>query len=158
MTSFMRAQDMWLGFPYDINLLLSLFQLMSNRLKIEMGEYNHYCDVLRVYESNYQDVAKLTPHFSNASKDIDFNGICDFEKIKHYRDLIKNLPDNILEIIKDEPEYWKNGIKACYAYKLIQEKKYEQAHQVIDSITNGLKEQFEIWASYYHHFFFEIAN
>ena len=155
MTSFMRAQDMWLGFPYDINLLLSIFQLMSAELNVEMGEYYHYCDVLRIYEKNFEQTKYLNIINYNCNPNIDFYSLCDFNKIRYYRDLIKIMPSDILTKIENEPEYWQNCIKICYAYTLLHKGEIENSKSVLSSITNCLKNQFEIWAKHYHKFFFE---
>ncbi|MCC6754327.1 MAG: hypothetical protein IT266_10140 [Saprospiraceae bacterium] len=158
MTSFMRAQDIWLGFPYDINLLLTIFQLMAIKVNKQMGDYYHYCDVLRLYEANFDKVQNLKPEYFNCNNHIDLNNRCDFAALRKYRDIIQHLPENSLELMKDEPEYWQNGIKACVAYSLLHKRKFEEAHKVIDSITNCLKVQFEIWAKHYHKFFFEQSE
>jgi thymidylate synthase len=150
MTSFMRAQDIWLGLPYDINLLLTLFQLMSIRLNVEMGDYYHYCDVLRLYEVNYVQASKIGDYSVDANTQINLEGICDFQRFHFYRYIIKDLPDDSLELIGSEPEYWKNGIKCCIAYKHLHAGNIDKALQVVDTITNGFKQQFEIWAQHYH--------
>jgi hypothetical protein len=148
----MRAQDIWLGFPYDINLLLTLFQLMSIRLNVEMGDYYHYCDVLRLYEADYVQANKIDNFSMSANTQIDLEGICDFQRFHFYRSVIKNPPDNSLELISNEPDYWKNGIKCCIAYNYLHAGDIDKTMQVIDTITNGFRQQFEIWAQHYHDF------
>ncbi len=150
MTSFMRAQDIWLGFPYDINLLLTIFQLMSNRLKIEMGEYYHYCDVLRLYETDYQQASKIENSFSDCDNQIDLEGKYDFQKFHFYKSVLKELPENILDLIANEPEYWKNGIKCCIAYNYLHRGMIQETKEIINTVSNCFKTQFEIWAEHYH--------
>jgi thymidylate synthase len=150
MTSFMRAQDIWLGFPYDINLLLTIFQLMSNRLKIEMGDYYHYCDVLRLYEDNYEPASKIENNFVDCDNQINLEGKCDFQKFDFYKSILKDLPENSLELISEEPEYWKNGIKCCIAYNYLHRGMIQETAEIIDTVSNCFKTQFEIWAEHYH--------
>ncbi len=147
----MRAQDIWLGFPYDINLLLTIFQLMSNCLKIEMGDYYHYCDFLRLYETDYEQASKIENSFTACDNQIELDGKCDFQKFQFYKSILKDLPDNSLELIYKEPEYWQNGIKCCIAYNYLHQGKINEARQVVATITNCFKTQFEIWVSHYHY-------
>ena len=150
MSSFMRAQDIWLGFPYDLNLLLTLFQLMSVRLNIEMGEYYHYCDVLRLYEANYALATQLRTGAPEADTQIDLEGQYDFARFRFYRSILAGLPDNSLELINREPVYWQNGIKCCIAYRYLHRRDFDAVRNVISTITNAFRPQFEMWAQHYH--------
>jgi len=150
MTSFMRAQDIWLGFPYDINLLLTIFQLMSNRLNIEMGEYYHYCDFLRLYEADYEQASKIEKSYTECDRHIDLEGSCDFQKFHFYKSILKELPSNSLELISKEPEYWKNGIKCCIAYNYLHKGMFRESREIIETVSNCFKPQFESWAEFYH--------
>lgn len=152
MSSFMRAQDMWLGFPYDINLLLTIFQLMSIRIEKPMGELHHYCDVLRLYEANFYQAKKIRISETSTNNFIDLNKQCDFNKLQFYKTIIRELPENTLDIILKEPEYWQNGIKACLAYSLLHKGFKKDVYAIVDSMTNCFKNQFKIWALYYHNF------
>lgn len=156
MTSFMRSQDVWLGFPYDINLLLTLFQLMAIRLNIEMGDYFHYCDVLRLYEVNYNQAAKIENVPFDCNNRIELEGIRDFQKLHFYKSILKELPDNSLELISNEPEYWKNGIKCCIAYNCLHRRMFQETKEIIESVSNCFKTQFEIWAKHYHQFHLSV--
>lgn len=151
MSSFLRAQDIWLGYPYDMFFLLTVFKLVAKLLNIEQGDYYHYCDVLRLYEIDYE--AANDVQFVETDRDcnisLEFNPGHSFSKIKEYRDLIVNLPDNFLEKINREQEFWKNCLKSCYAYHLIKLERYDFANDVINSITNIYKEQFYQWAAKY---------
>lgn len=150
MTSFMRAQDIWLGFPYDINLLLTIFQLMANRLNIEMGDYYHYCDVLRLYDSDYEQAEKVENSFVDCDNRIELEGKCDFQKFQFYKYILKDLPENSLELISNEPEYWQNGIKCCIAYNHLHRGMFQETQEIIETVSNCFKTQFQIWAEYYH--------
>ena len=152
MTAFMRAQDIWLGFPYDINLLLTLFQMMSNRLHLPMGDYFHYCDVLRLYDVNYKEADLIDCSATELDRQIDLEGLCDFEKFQFYRAVLKEAPDNGLDLIENEPEYWKNGIKCCLAYRHLHKGNVQATKQIVESITNAFSEQFKIWSRYYHRY------
>ena len=152
MTSFMRAQDIWLGFPYDINLLLTLFQLMANRLHLEMGDYFHYCDVLRLYDANYKEADLIDCSSTELDRRIDLEGECNFEKFQFYRSLLKETPADTVELIESEPEYWKNGIKCCLAYRQLHKGDVPGTKQIVKTITNAFSEQFKIWSGHYHRY------
>jgi len=151
MSTFMRAQDMWLGFPYDAHLLLSLFQLVSSLLEIRMGDYYHYCDVARLYERNYiesEEIARFDTTLSrNISMELDANSA--FESLERYKYLIVNLPENLMRLADKVPEYWANSIKTCYAYNLIKRGNFELAIDAINSISNVFKDQFFNWSRKY---------
>ena len=169
----MRAQDVWRGFPYDINLLLTIYQLMLNRLKkeiefadLEYGTYEHHCDVLRLYRRNYQEAQNLIRLnqgenlIKKNSSIIDLNGQCDFESYKQYKDLIKSFSflsidellekkETVLEMLDNIPQYWKNSISICFAYCLIKQNEYQEAIHVLSLVDNIYKNQFIEWCNYY---------
>ena len=175
MSTFMRAQDVWRGFPYDINLLLTIFQLILNELKknkeffnLELGSYYHYCDVLRLYKRDYQAANNLiqinnNQHFyfkNSVSKHINLYNECDFEKLNEYKNIIKKIStfsslelsenkDEILSKIKQYPDYWKDSIRVCLAYCLINKQRLEDATEVVKLITNAYKEQIIEWCKFY---------
>jgi thymidylate synthase len=171
MSTCMRAQDIWRGFPYDINLLLTLFQLMLNRLKqetefsdLKMGTYVHYCDVLRLYKRNYDAAQRLIKNVSDIHPDgteiINLNGQCDFEALQEYKKIIKKFAltpasdlnirkKNYLAQIKNYPEYWQNSIKTCLAYCLAKNSNYDDVRIIVNSITNSYQKRFIEWCKFY---------
>ena len=153
MTTYMRAQDLWKGLPYDIFLLISIFNLIANLLNVEMGEYIHYCDTLRIYQDNYDEVKGfLTSNCKmNLEKNINFYKEKNIVKnIKKYRNLIREMPDDIITKIANEPIFWKNAIKTCYIYKLIKNNRYSDALEILNSIDNVFRELILDWAIKYN--------
>jgi thymidylate synthase len=152
MTTLMRAQDIWLGFPYDIHLLLSIFQLVSTLVGIEMGAYYHYCDVVRLYEMNYQQAEDVFLSVAHRSTEIELDFAPDnlLENLHRYKDLIKDFPPNPLDEIEQQPEYWRNSLKVCYAYNLIKQKRIGESLRIVNSISNVYRDQFHIWLRQYH--------
>jgi len=51
-TTFMRSNDIWLGFPYDIFSFTSLQILLAMELGVGIGEYTHIAGSLHLYERN----------------------------------------------------------------------------------------------------------
>lgn len=52
LTTYMRSNDIWLGFPYDVFSFTCLQILMANELDVEIGEYTHIAGSLHLYTRN----------------------------------------------------------------------------------------------------------
>ena len=52
MTTYMRSNDIWMGFPYDVFQFCNTQILMSMRLGVELGTYTHIAGSLHLYERN----------------------------------------------------------------------------------------------------------
>lgn len=50
LTTFMRSNDIWMGFPYDVFQFTCLQILMSMELGVGIGEYTHIAGSLHLYE------------------------------------------------------------------------------------------------------------
>lgn len=55
-TVYMRSNDIWLGFPYDVFNFTSLQVLMAMELGVPVGEYTHIAGSLHLYERNVKNV------------------------------------------------------------------------------------------------------
>jgi thymidylate synthase len=55
MTTYMRSNDIWLGFPYDVFQFCNLQILLSMKLGVKLGSYTHIAGSLHLYE---RDVKK----------------------------------------------------------------------------------------------------
>jgi len=56
-TTFMRSQDLWLGFPYDVFSFTLLQEVIARSLDLEPGVYTHITSSLHLYESDLQRAA-----------------------------------------------------------------------------------------------------
>ena len=52
MTTYMRSNDLWIGFPYDVFQFTAMQILMSMELGVELGTYTHIAGSLHLYERN----------------------------------------------------------------------------------------------------------
>lgn len=52
LTTYMRSNDLWLGFPYDVFQFTNLQVLLSMELGLELGTYTHIAGSLHLYERN----------------------------------------------------------------------------------------------------------
>lgn len=53
MTTYMRSNDLWMGFPYDIFQFMSLQVFMAMSLDIDVGTYTHHAGSLHLYYRDY---------------------------------------------------------------------------------------------------------
>ena len=51
-TTYMRSNDIWLGFPYDVFYFTNLQVLLSMELGLELGTYTHIVGSMHLYERN----------------------------------------------------------------------------------------------------------
>lgn len=54
-TVYMRSNDIWMGFPYDVFQFTNMQILMSMELGVEIGTYTHIAGSLHLYERNVQE-------------------------------------------------------------------------------------------------------
>ena len=52
LTTYMRSNDIWLGFPYDVFSFTCMQILMAFELGVEIGEYTHIAGSLHLYTRN----------------------------------------------------------------------------------------------------------
>lgn len=53
LTTYMRSNDLWMGFPYDVFQFMNMQVLMSMELGVELGTYTHIAGSLHLYERDY---------------------------------------------------------------------------------------------------------
>lgn len=64
MTTVMRSNDLWMGFPYDVFFFTSLQIIVSMILGVELGKYTHFVGNLHLYEADYEKYKRNTPTYS----------------------------------------------------------------------------------------------
>lgn len=162
MWSFMRAQDIWKGFPYDIFLLLSIFQYVANAIGIEMGSYFHVCDTIRLYKEDFDDIEL----FLNKEEDELQEGKIEMQEydvvfrgndLEKYRDLIKN---NVYDekMLEEIPVYWRNAILTCWVYKNVKSGDFISAKSLYDKISNEFALQIINWSRRYNKMFYDYIR
>lgn len=58
MTTYMRSNDLWMGFPYDVFQFTALQILLSMELGVELGMYTHIAGSLHFYKRDYEKSAE----------------------------------------------------------------------------------------------------
>ena len=54
MTTYMRSNDLWMGFPNDVFQFTAIQIFLAMRLGVELGTYTHIAGSLHLYERDYQ--------------------------------------------------------------------------------------------------------
>lgn len=161
MTVFMRSNDIWFGFPYDVFNFTMLQEIMAGMLGIEMGIYSHIADSLHIYEDQFEKGKEIVEAnenllYKNITMDArtpinnftdDLNIIFLIEK-----DTRENKEVSIEEIISRlnliSNEYWKSIAAVLVTYNL---RKYGSPQSHLDAIkiyiTNEFKELTENWVA-----------
>ena len=55
LTTYMRSNDLWMGFPYDVFQFTNLQIMLAMSLNLEVGTYTHIAGSLHLYERNVKD-------------------------------------------------------------------------------------------------------
>lgn len=58
MTTYMRSNDIWLGFPFDVFQFTAMQVLMSMKLGVGLGTYTHIAGSLHLYKRNVVEVGE----------------------------------------------------------------------------------------------------
>lgn len=56
LTTYMRSNDIWTGFPYDVFIFTNFQVLMAMELGVDIGNYTHIAGSLHLYERNSQQL------------------------------------------------------------------------------------------------------
>lgn len=59
MTTFMRSNDVWFGYPYDVFNFTMLQEIMASLLNIEVGTYTHIADSFHIYEMHFEKALEV---------------------------------------------------------------------------------------------------
>ena len=65
MTTVMRSNDAWLGFPYDVFQFTQLQMTIAKTLNLDFGTYRHVAMSLHVYERDISNAHALIEKFSD---------------------------------------------------------------------------------------------
>lgn len=81
MTTYMRSNDLWMGFPYDVFQFTALQVLLSMELGVEIGTYTHIAGSLHLYERDYKTAMKNKKDLEDENK-----FYLEYQKIKKKED------------------------------------------------------------------------
>lgn len=58
MTTYMRSNDLWMGFPNDVFQFTAMQIYLAMRLGVQLGSYTHHAGSLHLYERDYLTALK----------------------------------------------------------------------------------------------------
>lgn len=70
-TTYMRSNDLWTGFPFDVFSFTCIQILIAMRLRVEVGTYTHIAGSLHMYKRDY-DKLKEREGKENASGKVNY--------------------------------------------------------------------------------------
>ena len=56
MITYMRSNDIWMGFPYDVFQFTCIQIYLAMRLNVDLGTYTHIAGSLHLYKRNFKEV------------------------------------------------------------------------------------------------------
>lgn len=110
---FVRSQDLFLGFPYDVFHWTMLQEALAKRLALQLGEYRHFMSNCHIYEQDIEKFRQIIKEKNFASDSMlemlnspwsQYNAICH---------AFQNIDNPKLEILDDIDDYWKNLLTLC---------------------------------------------
>lgn len=108
--TYMRSNDLFLGFPYDIFSFTMLQEMLANELGVEVGTYKHFVGSLHVYEKHYQSICESCSKSVYESKPMEKMPYLDTEQMQKLLDLEEKIrlhkPYEKEQIEKLNP-YWR---------------------------------------------------
>lgn len=57
LTTYMRSNDLWMGFPYDVFQFTCLQVYLAMKLNVDLGTYTHIAGSLHLYKRNYKEIS-----------------------------------------------------------------------------------------------------
>ena len=64
MTTYMRSNDLWMGYPNDVFQFTAIQIYLAMRLEVKLGTYTHIAGSLHLYERDYQTALKNIENLS----------------------------------------------------------------------------------------------
>lgn len=61
-TVYMRSNDIWFGFPYDVVFFTELQRIVADMVNAELGTYTHLVGSLHMYDRDEEKVKKVVDH------------------------------------------------------------------------------------------------
>lgn len=157
MTTFMRSNDIWLGYPYDVFNFTVIQEILAGMLGVEVGKYTHIADSFHIYERNFEDAKRVIEEDYNSIYSENRNNITisedeyqkelnkafEIEKLTRENQLIcMHIVTEKLSLIKDEYLRSITGVLALYNFR-----KYGRSQKEMDAIKNLISNEFKLLTS-----------
>lgn len=98
LTVYMRSNDIWLGFPYDIHTFTTIQKTLAAFLDVGYGTYHHVVGSLHMYESDFEKaglamIGKITPTRMPRPGSSDLRDLWHLSKFLMDPDITTQMPD-----------------------------------------------------------------
>lgn len=105
MTTIMRSNDIWFGFPYDITYFKLLQYMVANALQVKIGSHTHFVTSMHLYDRDYQK-AKAILKTKQRNKDFDVS----FEKLLGQLKSLKKIKtkENLLRAAEERDVFYED--------------------------------------------------
>lgn len=69
--TYMRSNDVWLGWPYDVVMFTVLQEALATDLGLRLGQYTHVAGSLHLYDTNHEKAARIAEQYGGRWPDYD---------------------------------------------------------------------------------------
>lgn len=161
MTTFMRSNDVWFGYPYDVFNFTMLQEIMASLLNIEVGTYTHIADSFHIYEMHFEKALEVisehqTPLYNNDIVDLKvnvdelqdvFNNIFNIEALTR-EDASIELSTIVEKLNEIENEYLKSLTAVLALYNFRKHSRTQEDMDILKTfITNEFSSLVSDWKS-----------
>lgn len=156
MTTFLRSQDMFLGFVYDTEEWQLLMELLAGWLGIDVGTYTHIISSAHLYENDIPAAREIHDEdcdFYSTTAPIDAR--ITREETRRFFPLLYRVEENTrcgefdnLELEKITNEFWKSAgyaIAAFNALRLKERKRLDLFSELLSHVSGDLRERLRLW-------------
>lgn len=161
MTTFMRSNDVWFGYPYDVFNFTMLQEIMASLLNIEVGTYTHIADSFHIYEMHFEKALEVISEnqellYNDDTVDVKvninelqdvFNNIFDIEQATRENTTVdvNNITDKLNDI---ENEYLRSITALLALYNFRKHSRTQEDMDILKTfITNEFSSLVSDWKS-----------
>ena len=117
---YMRSNDAFLGFPYDVFLFTMLQELLASELTVPIGNYYHCVASFHLYEKNITAAESLLR--VSLSSGLEMPPLCHHEDLGTFLKTERTLrlgSDSAESLIEGLPTYWRQLAEVLRWYSLV---------------------------------------
>ncbi len=96
LTTYMRSNDIWLGFPYDIFTFTTILRQTAFTLNVQAGTYTHITGSMHIYDHNFRNIDMALKYSDPKLRDTGAMPIINsnycLSRMAEYEGLYKNNP------------------------------------------------------------------
>jgi thymidylate synthase len=144
LTTYMRSNDIWLGFPYDVFTFTTLLRQASFTLNVRCGTYTHIVGSMHIYEHNFNDIAPTLKYSNQKLRDMSslpsITSDYSLARMAEYWGLYKNQPVDMFCALGQDLLYnyrFKNYDKIPEPFKTLRREAKELHARIKNSLDSS---------------------